>query len=426
MGTTRSFDAMLNEYVVNELFAEEFVKRDYFMSKVEKDNNWKGGTIPVPFVGAYATSVKFGGLTDSTDIASFKYIRGSITGYQEVWGALIFNHRDLLDHSGRVNEDSFLKILPGQVESFMDYMKMCVSINIMAGPHFAAAKATTNAATGGTAGGIIGLDRIDRVQLDQKVTLIDGNTAQADYYVIAIDVNNEEATLSATRGGAAANISAYTIAQSAKLYHDGVLVAGTATNKFNSVKNALLSAANGGGATLHGQTKLSYPYLQAINIDGSAVSATNILDKLFDGWTRVKRLAKGGKAREAVMSLKHLGSIMKLVEAQKGGFKVAEGSRKASIYGWDEVEITSVTGDRMKLVGIQEMDDDVIMYLDWTALVFRSNGFFRKRTAPDGKQYYETRATTGFAYIIDVSLFGELEVNAPAKCGIMYSIPDYA
>lgn len=425
MGTDRDFQDMLNEYLPNSLLEAEAVKRDYFLNKVEKDNNWKGGKIIVPFKAAGASSVKFGGLTDSTDIAKDKFIRGSIDDYQEVWGSMLFDHRDLMDHSGKVNEDSFLKILPKTVDDFIEYMKMCVSINIMAGPNFAAAVTNADEAADGALGKIK-VDRIDRFMLDQKVTLDDGNSAQADYYVIGIDVNLEKVELSATRGGAAADVSAYTVAQSAKFYHDGVLVAGTATNKFNSLKRALLSAANGGDASLHGKTKLAYPYLQAINIDGSTVSSTNILDKLFDGWTRVKLLAKGGNAREIVMGLKHLGSVLKLVEAQKGGYKVAEGSRKASIYGWEEVEITSVSGDRMKLVGVQEMDNDVIMYLDWSGIVFRTNGFFKKRTAPDGKQYHETRTTTGYAYILDVALFGELEVNSPGRCAIMHSIPNYA
>lgn len=426
MSTTRTFQDMLNEYLPNKLLKDELVKRDYFLNNVEKDDNWKGGTIVVPFKAAGASSVKFGSLTDAADIASASYVRGEITSYQEVWGSMIFYHRDILDHSGRVVEDSFLSNLPKQLDDFMEYMKMCVSLGIMSGPHFATATATANAASGGTAGGILGVDRIDRFELGQKFTLDDGNSAQADYYVIAIDVNTSEITVSATRGGAAADISAYTIAQSAKCYHDGVLVAGTATNKFQSLKDALLSAANGGGASLHGKTKAAYPYLQSVNVDGSTVSATNILDKLFDGFTTLKLKAKGGNKIKIVMALKHFGSIMKLIEAQKGGFKVAEGSRKASIYGWEEVEITSVTGQRLQLVGVHEMDTDVIFYLDWSALTFRSNGFFRKRTGPGGNQYYETRATSGFAYIVDISLFGELEVSAPGKCGIMFGIPNYA
>ncbi len=84
MATDRDFQDMLNEYLPNDLLETELVKRDYFLNKVKKDNNWKGGKIPVPFKAAGASSVKFGGLTDSGNIAKDKFIRGSIDDYQEV------------------------------------------------------------------------------------------------------------------------------------------------------------------------------------------------------------------------------------------------------------------------------------------------------------------------------------------------------
>ncbi len=68
------------------------------------------------------------------------------------------------------------------------------------------------------------------------------------------------------------------------------------------------------------------------------------------------------------------------------------------------------------------MDDDIIIYMDWRAAKFYSNGFFRKRKSPDGIEYFEVRATTGFQYIIDVCLFGEIVINRPSYCGIMYGI----
>lgn len=42
MATTRSFSSMLNEYLPFELLAQELIKRDYVLSNIEKDNNWKG------------------------------------------------------------------------------------------------------------------------------------------------------------------------------------------------------------------------------------------------------------------------------------------------------------------------------------------------------------------------------------------------
>lgn len=415
MATTRSFQDMLNEYLPNDLLKEELIKRDWFLTNVDKDDSWKGGQIIVPFQGAMATSTKFGSLTDSTDVAEFDYVRGTISAYKEVWGTLKFQHTDLIQNDGKVKESTFLKILPNQIDQFIDYMKMLTSINLLSGPHFATATAD------GTAGGVLAVDRVDRLEIGQKSTLDDNNSTQVDVYCIAIDVNARTGTFSLTRGGAAADISAYTVAQGAKLYHDGILVGGVATNNFTSIKSSLLSLANGGTASLHGQTKLSFPYLQAINVSGSSITAANILEKLFDAFATIRILAKAGSADKCVMSYKHLASCMKALELQKGGFKVSASQTKVSQYNWTEIEVMGVKGS-FTLVGIQEADDDVIMFLDMNAMTFRSNGFFRKRTAPDGKQYFEVRATSGYSYILDVCLFGDLEVTKPTACGIVHSI----
>lgn len=422
MATTRSFQSMLNEYLPNDLLKEELIKRDWLLTNCEKDDDWKGGKLIVPFKAAGASSVSFGSLTSQTDIAEDKYVRGSVDDYVELWGSMIFNHRDLMEHDGKVNEKSFLKILPDSVDDFINYVKMVTSINLLNGPWLAVLTVD------GTALGVAEVDRVDRFMIGQKVTLIDGNTAQADYYVISIDINggtliNGSITLSATRGGAAADISAFTVAQTAKIYHPGVLVAGTVTNTFTSLRLALLSLANGGSTNLYGQAKTSAPYLQAVQVDGSGVTATNVLEKIFDGYTRVRRFGKGN-ANKVLMSFKHLGSVMKEIEVQKGGFKVTATATKASIYGWTEIEVTSVKGT-LTIVGIQEIDDDIIMYLDMSAFKFYSNGFFRKRTAPDGKQYFEVRNTTGYAYVLDISLFGEQVLLKPGSCGIMWQIPAY-
>lgn len=416
--TTRSFSAMLNEYTPNELFREEILKRDYLLQKVEKDNNWKGGTLIVPFEGASASSVKFGSLTASTDISEYDYQRGQVSSYKEVWGSLIFNHADLMQH-GKLNEQSFLQILPGQVDNFMQKIKENVSQNMLGNSYFASL--TADGDTGGT--GLMTVDHPERFVIGMKFTLDDGDSNQTDLYVIAINMNTKVVTVSDSRGGSAFSISGYTTAQSARCYYDGVLVAGTVTNGFTSLKDSLLSAANGGSSTLYGKTKVTYPYLQAINVSGASVNAANILEKIFDAYTTIRSLARGN-ASTVLMSFKHLGSIMKLIETQKGPFKTTANAMKASLFGWTEIEVTTVKGT-LTLVGIQEMDDDAIMFLDWGALKFYSNGFFQKRKAPDGREYFEVRNTTGYQYIVDICLFGELVLLAPSKCGIMYSIPAY-
>lgn len=414
MATDRTFNSMLNEYLPNDLLMEELIKRDYVLQQTSKDESWKGGDLIVPFRGAQASSIKFGGLTASNDIAQSKYVRGKIDAYKEIWGSLIFNETDLQQHDGKIPESTFLKILPDEIDNFMDYFKEMTSIALTSGPHFAAVTDSTNAATG-----VFLVDRIDRFMLNQKVSLDDDDSSPVDAYVIAVDINAKAVTLSATRGGAAANLAAYTAAQNAKFYHDGVDAAGGST--FISLAQAYLSSANGGSSTLHGQSKLAYPYLQAYNHLGSSISATNILDKLFDAFVEHRTRARG-KANEFVMSLKNWGSCMKSQQIEKGAYKVI-GDNKRSEFGWWETHIASTTkGEALKIIGIQECPDDLIFGMNWKSLKFRSNGGFKKRVGPDGLMYYTVRNTTGYQYIVDTCLFGEMEHTKPADNMVIHGI----
>src|SRR5690606_33580369 len=136
MATTRTFQAMLNDHLNYKLLKEEMIKRDWILQNVEKDDGWIGGPLVVPFKAAGASSVASGSLTDSTDIAEDVFIRGEITTQPEVWGSMVFNHRDLMEHD-KISEKNFLKILPDQIEDFLSYMKMCVALSFTNGSHFA-------------------------------------------------------------------------------------------------------------------------------------------------------------------------------------------------------------------------------------------------------------------------------------------------
>jgi len=420
MATSRTFQSMLNEWLNYDLLREELVKRDYLLQKVEKDNGWKGGTLPVPFKGAYASSVRFGALTANTDVSEDEYVRGEVSTQPEVWGTMKFNHRDLMEHNGKVKEQSFLKLLPNALEDFMDNFKNCVSINLLSGSHMATL--TGNGAVGGTCA----IDRPERFSIGMKCQIDDDDSAAADIYVTAININTKTLTVSATRGGAALDISAYTTAQNAKIYADGAQA-----SSMTSLRSSLLSLANGGTTNLYGKSKLAYPFLQAINIDGSSVTAVNLHAELFDAYTDIKNLGKGNPDT-AIMSYKNLGTLMKLIEhfnnaatatanIGKGAYNVVPGSMKASLYGWTEIDIVGVRGT-LRVVGVQECDDDVIMFIDWRALKFHSNNFFTKRTNPDGRQFYEVRDTTGYYYLVDICLFGDLILSRPSYCGIMHTI----
>jgi hypothetical protein len=423
MATNRTFQAMLNDFLPNDLLKEELIKRDYVLSNIEKDDTWvgassatgNGGNLIVPFKAAGASSVAMGSLSASNDIAEDLYVRGTVTTQKELWGSMIFNHRDLMEHE-QVSEKNFLKILPDSINDFMDYVRNVASVNLLNGPWFA-----TLTADATSSNGQITVDRPDRFVIAQKVVIADSLGNSLTGYVSAIDMNQQIVTLVTTRNGSTnVNFSVLnlTVANGAKAYNDGAQVSGQA---FESLRMLLLSAANGGDTTIYGVTKTAYPYTQAININGASVTATNLVEKIFDGFTQTRLFGKGAPT-DILMSYKNLGSVLKIVEASKGAFNVIPESKKASQYGWTEIMIGSVTSQPLKFVGIQEMDNDIIIFMDWRAAKFYSNGFFRKRKSPDGIEYFEVRATTGFQYIVDVCLFGELVLQRPSYCGIMYGI----
>lgn len=431
MATTvnASFQEMLNEYLPNDLFKDELIQRDWYLNGVQKDNNWKGGDIIVPFQGAAASSIKFGGLSSESDISEYEFVRGKISGYKEVWGSLVFNETDIMQHDGRVNEQSFLRILPDQIEDFMNNFKMAVSINLLAGPHFATVKGIANAAAGKLV-----VDKVDRFEIGQKLDLAPANLASKQTaYVIAIDVNEAEITLSTVgRGGAAADLTLLAfLAVGNKMYHDGVLVGAgpyTTSNAFLTVRQALLPASLGGSDTIHGQTKLAYPALQSIHVDGSGVAtAAQLLAALFDTWNQIKIKAKKASPDTVVMSYKNMGMIMAAIEhgLEAGGgssiHRVASSAPKISKYGWTEIQITGVKGS-FKITAVQEMDDDVVYFLDMSAMTFRTNGYIMKKKSPEGIEYTRVRSTSGFKLITDICLFGEHEFRKPATCGVLHSL----
>jgi hypothetical protein len=414
MATSASFSTMLNEYLPDKLFVEELLKRDWLLQNIDHKTDNKGSNHVVPFLGAGASSVSFGSLSDATDIAEATFVRGYENSWVETWGSLKFNHADLARHDGKIPESTFIRLIPDEVDRFMDWFKQVLSVQMLAGPSFATVTAEASSTSG-----IFTVDHPERFQIGQKCTLDDDNSSPASVYVIAINMDTGAITFSDSRGGSAWNASAYSIAQNACFYQPGVTAS---ANIFNSLKTVLLSNANGGAASIHNQTKATYPHLQAKNISGAAITASNILEKLFDAYVDTRKVCKG-MADRFLMSYKHLGSILKALEVQKGGFKVTK-DPKASMYGWTEIEIMDVAkGMPLKVVAIQEMSDSEIFLLDMKSFYLASNGGIKKRKGPDGREWYEVRATTGYYYIVDVCLDqANLIFKAPGHNAVIHSI----
>jgi hypothetical protein len=77
----------------------------------------------------------------------------------------------------------------------------------------------------------------------------------------------------------------------------------------------------------------------------------------------------------------------------------------------------------VKLAAVQEMRDDVMIFIDWSAVKFHTNGDFYIHKDPEGKAYHTYRTSQGYYYLTDIILRGELVVHSPWKMGIIHSIP---
>jgi hypothetical protein len=409
MATTRTFSNMLNEYLPEKLLLDELKKRNWALQNIEQDDSWLGGNLIVPFLGAVGSTVTFGSLAASSDIAEEISVRGQVSAYKEVWGSMLFNETDLIQH-GKLSEQNFLKIIPDAIVRHADYLSSMISQNLLTGN--AVAKATAN----GDSSGNITVAQPDRFQIGMKVVVDDDNSSPVTGYVSTINMNTGVLVIVTARGGSTGvDLSAYTVAQNAVIYNDG-----QQSNGFDNLPNQLLSSANGGASSILGVTKTSYPFTQSINVSGATITASNMLSSIFDAYVTVRRLG-GGKPFKVVMSYKNYGSCLKALETQKGAFNVVPNSKKTEVYAYDAIMVGGFAGT-LELNAVQEMDDDKIMLLDMSTLKFYTNGGIRRRRAPDGKEFFEVRNTSGFQYIVDHCLFGEFVVNQPKKNGIIFGI----
>jgi len=432
---------MINDYLTTDVLRAELPNRMYLLEKVKKDESWVGGNgtqgYVVPFVGGAASSVSFGSLSASNDIAEDQDVRGTVTVQPELWGSMKFNEKDFMQHEGKKRDISLIGSIKRQIDPFMNFVKMGLSDVLLGGPHFATVTALTDAANG-----VIAIDRIEKVTLKQKIVVREAATPSAVAgYIQAINKNAGTITLHTTRaGGAVLDLTAAGPLTAAllvgdKLYYDGLVntATGAIQNQFSSLRDVLLSAANGGSTTLYGQTKTSYPFLQALNIDGSAgdyiITAGNIVEKLF----YIHALETGVKAKQLngkmcdnyLVSPKNYAAIKIALEAYKGQYFTEPGNAKANAYAWKEITVGSKAGDMVTISMVPELANDIIPCVNWDSMVLASNGFFKFHEdpqAPGKLKYFEERATTGYTYIVDIAFMGDLINICPESNSIIYNV----
>lgn len=418
-----TFASMLNEYLTYDLLEQAFKEQSWLWNEANIRKTWRGGKLIVPFQDNYANSVKMGGLTDDSDIGNAGYVRGSVDGYKEVYGSIFFNSRDLnIDHF-KVSEQNFISLLPTQIDQLMKFMRQTVSIQLLNGGRLDMVKG----AYVGAADGLISVLHPERFNRTMKVVLKDADTTLTGY-VQAINRSTGELLIHDVRvGGAPLDLTG--LDATTEIFIDG-----GDTTQFNSLKNDLLLAANGGSDTFANQQKTASTFTQAIQYDaggsggtgdwntGTAIESKDILPLIFDNLRRNYQL--GGEADCVLMGYKHFSAAMLALEKGSGGFRHV--TDRVDYAGYSKIKVGGVAGS-IDLIAIREMDDD------WMAMVRKKdmdfncgNRPFQPLISPDGLKYYTKRAQTGYTYISDIGLYGDFLYRNPWTATGIHNIPDYS
>ena len=423
--TNQTFDGLLKRYTPHNLFVEALKRLNYFWEKIAKDENWFGGPYDVPFESGEASALRFGKLTAADDITETQAEVGTITSYKELYGSMVFNHKDL-DFDDL--KGSFLKILPDKLNQFMKRMSERVSQTCLNGAHICqlANPAISGVVDPADTTGVCYMEKGIRLRIGQGIQLYDGTdtlpSASTQYYVKYIDRGAVAgyphiAKVTLADDIALANLSdlstdgaAYNSSNNFKAYERG-----GRDSAFTSLASILLSAANGGDATVYGKTKASFPYLQAQQYDGSDIDETTIMDELCDAFNQVEELSSGSPT-EILMSFKHFNTISKL---NRDNIRFTVSDKKIGI-GFKSVQLDGIEGN-MRITALRDMDDDKMFIMDWSALKFAGKHFFKKMDY-NGKMFYQVRAETGVTNIVDIKLYGDLVCTAPCNLGVIFGI----
>lgn len=417
MATTQNLSALIKRYQPMNLFVEEMRKRSYLWNKVKKKTGWvPGATLAIPFEGGEYSSLSYGALTDTTDIANMTAVTGTLSGPKELWGSMKFAEADL-DATVSL-EQAFAQLVPGKTKQFIDRMTQRASLDMLNGfvaiiKDVSPVDGSTNADT--PSSGIVYVDHPEYLTIGERINIDDDDSAAltSAAYVVAIDYNTKLVTIQDARSaGSGVNLSAYTETQNAKIY----TVGGTSTAGFTSLRSQLLSSANGGSSTQFGSTKTTYPILQAQNFSGAAITSANILDVVNDFFYSVKALGKGD-ATEVLMSYKNFKNCANGLQDQR---RFMVGDKKGG-FGYNSINLMGPEND-FAITAIRDVADDVMYIVDWNVLQFHGDQFFERKRHLNGEEFFLERATTGYSYIQDIKLTGDLVCVAPSYNGIVYGI----
>jgi hypothetical protein len=404
MSMTSTHSALLKRYLKEEIIENEMKEKSYIWKNVTKENDWYGGVLEIPVQGNGLNTIQMGSLAALTDIAEYQGAIGTVAAHKEMTMSAIFREGDL---SREVNKEAtYIDKISGMIESLSKKSAEQIGANFVRG-----AGILSVASANGAVGGTITVPNPEYFEPGMKVSVIDNDTAKVDGYVRLVDINTGVLTIyNARTGGAVVDLSAYTVAQAAR-----VVVVGSGTEAFLDLKTACLSLANGGADTLYGLSKASYIPLQSFQTSGAAFAASTVLDDLLGAFYKCRKLGRGDQT-EIWVSYGIFKNIAKKLE-QARHYQVEV---KSAGYGFSSVSLVGNEG-AVKIVALREMPDDVAYLVDMSGIKWKGMALKKKLYGENNQEYFVDRQTTGVSFVTDMCLRGDFVVQ-PQKLGCIFGI----
>lgn len=470
--TVSNFMTMLNEKLTLPLQYNTFLFDTYIMRKT-KDvrRDWLGGNYIVPFeAGQQDNYQSNGGLVPMADLQTESFVRGSITDYREVSGAITALAKDMHQHggsAGRVPADTFYRQKLGKLlmkaKSRFQYK---FSYGILTGQEW------DSSSTAGTAKGVLTVTSPYRFVHGQKVIIQKQTSAnkpfvsssailQTEGYVNKIDMGTKKVTFT-TKSGGDLDLSSYTLASSAKvkIFNPGdepsladatdqtsALVRG---GGFTSLREQVFTSTNGGSDTLFGQTKTDYQFLQSLNVSMSGASTREgFVFALYDAFEKfllegqpystgrtgertnetgnMNWFGRGNSSIECLISVPWFGVLKKYFLTKRGDyFKSIR--RGPTYFDAPTMMIEGPNGNNMHIVGIRDLPNSIGYIVGDDPFQFATNNFIRNYPSPDGNKWHTERTATGastdkYQYVCDFTVYGDFILKRPAGVMGLHSFP---
>lgn len=406
MGTKSNdnLSEMLREFAHSGIVEDSFSKDFYAWNKLKKNRTWKeGAELQIPMELSENSDLEFGALVAEADIGEGSYKKIKITEQPQLFSSMVIEERDLKRYGDL--KQSFLKMMPQKMSKLTRRMKHAFSAMMLRGGVLAKISSIADAATGKVV-----IDKPQYFTLGQRVQ-VNGEIV----YVTKISMNEKAITLSADRAGAVIDLTA--IASPVSV-NDGVNIVGADTENFTSFVDYLLPAAQGGSDQLYGVLdKDTNPIATPQVFDGTGFTASTVVDKLIDIYYDVKELGKVDQA-EIIVPYHIFKAFAKKIENSKQ----YSGSEKKAGVGYSQLVVVGPAGE-MILTALPDMRDDLIFIIDWESFEFAGHRFLDRIKSPDGLEYYTVRSKTGYRFICDHVLQGDLVAKKLSSSAVVHSIP---